>query len=517
MDLSLRRRLLWTFLIVFCVGVRPSWAQVAPETLAKNLLVMIATQIDGEPQLGAGIIVGVADDKIYIATANHVVRRGSSEAKSIKVKLRWNRGDSVPAVLTEKFDSRQDVAILIIRNAARLRVPDLPFALIGKTSLVNRGSKVYSVGYLPNAEWFSLPDPVSVTSTAAGQFKFFDSGIAPGFSGGGLFNEQWQLVGMIQRHNPPLAEAIALTPLLELIAEWGYPVSLQPATAAPPPPAPVKPPPSQPSPQPLVPPSAQLQTDLGRLVDLATKKKLNGLKGPLDSTGTRWKSKYTATGAEACYIHNEPPLTYIGCVFAPTSLPYSEIKKAVAAAIPGVELIDQKSAEFPMNWRAETGNFFLEVFRRKLGEESVVVIRESPPRKQLSPLDELQSGITELGQSAKLGLLVGLRGKELEVANPQVQRAWQSKSGLPLAMSCIVYLAVPSNKSFVQCKFSLDRIANDELSSVVRKALPELAWTNSNTNLLQDGWLGSSREYSVRTGVSRQFPKEFVFLTIGEI
>ena len=62
---------------------------------------MISSDIDGESHIGAGIIFSVEDDKIYIATANHVVRRGSSEAKSVKVKLRWKLGDSVPAEIAE--------------------------------------------------------------------------------------------------------------------------------------------------------------------------------------------------------------------------------------------------------------------------------------------------------------------------------------------------------------------------------------------------------------------------------
>src|SRR5262249_3476078 len=47
-----------------------------------------------------------------------------------------------------------------------------------------------------------------------------------GYSGGALFNANWQLVGMIRADEPPFAHALAIDQVLSQLKAWRYPVNL---------------------------------------------------------------------------------------------------------------------------------------------------------------------------------------------------------------------------------------------------------------------------------------------------
>src|SRR5439155_16970764 len=68
-------------LTLLCLAsvVAAAGLQTAGETEEemKKLVVMIEARLAGESSVGAGIIVGIRADNLYIATANHVVRRGA--------------------------------------------------------------------------------------------------------------------------------------------------------------------------------------------------------------------------------------------------------------------------------------------------------------------------------------------------------------------------------------------------------------------------------------------------------
>ena len=50
-----------------------------------------------------------------------------------------------------------------------------------------------------------------------------------GSSGGALFNEYWEVVGIVTEDEPPRANAIPMDQVLALVSAWGYPVQLRKA------------------------------------------------------------------------------------------------------------------------------------------------------------------------------------------------------------------------------------------------------------------------------------------------
>src|SRR5215831_13296172 len=115
----------------------PAFAQTQISEAAlekpKQMTVMINATIDGDTRPGAGIIFGLTKDQIYIATANHLVRRGLSKASDIQVEFKWLPGQPIAAQLLTYYDDRAlDLAVIAVDGAkARVAQVHLPLERLG--------------------------------------------------------------------------------------------------------------------------------------------------------------------------------------------------------------------------------------------------------------------------------------------------------------------------------------------------------------------------------------------------
>jgi len=196
---------------------------------ATHLIVMISGEVDSVATIGAGIIFGTQADRLYIATANHVVRRGEHEAQNVQVQFKSLPGERVAATLLSHVDPGLDLAVLSVRGLNELTVPpaSLPFNRLGEVSILARGASVHSLGY-PNGEPWQVNVTPEVFVGRSGDLLYYESNVvAPGHSGGGLFNENWELLGMIRADQPPRGVAVSFDRLLERLGAWGYPLQFK--------------------------------------------------------------------------------------------------------------------------------------------------------------------------------------------------------------------------------------------------------------------------------------------------
>lgn len=202
----------------------------AAEEQAKRLIVMIEARIGQQLINGAGIVLGVQGDRLYIATANHVVRWGDNEAEDIKVELRILPGEPFAAkLLNSRSGSRAlDLAVMVVRGVETDAIPVslLPFDRLGNTPGMRRADAVYSVGNPRGNRWRVNVSPDRVSQLDGDLIKFESQVIAPGHSGGGLFDASGRLVGMIRADQPPVGEAVKIDRILEKARHWGLPVDL---------------------------------------------------------------------------------------------------------------------------------------------------------------------------------------------------------------------------------------------------------------------------------------------------
>jgi S1-C subfamily serine protease len=182
-------------------------------------------------------------------TANHVVRRGQREIENLRVQLRALPGESLEARLLEHVDPYLDLAVVAVPDVRRRAIPvgTLPFDRLGDPATLRRGDEVYHVGYPLGSPWRANVSPDHISDQLGDTLTFESSSIAPGNSGGGLFDKRWQLVGMVRADQPPDGVAVSMKAIRDTLVRWGYPVGLtEPKT-------PSSPGPSQPEPEPVRP------------------------------------------------------------------------------------------------------------------------------------------------------------------------------------------------------------------------------------------------------------------------
>ena len=202
-------------------------AQTPPEAeLAKNLIV----KVTGENIQGSGIVFGRQGSVLFIATANHVVRPGRQKVKDLRVEFAfWP--EALEAKLSDKFDRQLDLALLLV-NLEKSFLSDtltqeaLPLSQEHYARDIDQNDKVYPIGHPPAQDWFVPPAAALVTAVEGEKIQFYFQ-CDQGYSGGGLFNENWDLVGMIRAFNPPLCQANGFHRLQATLKKWRSVVNLQ--------------------------------------------------------------------------------------------------------------------------------------------------------------------------------------------------------------------------------------------------------------------------------------------------
>jgi S1-C subfamily serine protease len=196
------------------------------ERLPKQLVVMIKGQIGEEGTVGAGTIVGIRSDRMYIATANHVVRRGGNEIKDVRVLFDWLPGEWTAAKLLDTADHALDLAVLVIENAKRLSADHLVFDRLGaKPPRVGQG--VFFIGHGASVTWHTRRAADAISGVSGETIRFQSAFLQPGDSGGVLVSEDWRIIGMLRSDNPGEADALSIQPIIDKLTEWNYPVALK--------------------------------------------------------------------------------------------------------------------------------------------------------------------------------------------------------------------------------------------------------------------------------------------------
>lgn len=207
---------------------RPSLAHSSEaERQTKRLVVMIKGKVDGEDTIGAGVLFGAAQDRLYIVTANHVVRRGPTEATDVTVMLQWLPGEWVPARVLASADAKLDLAVIAVPGLRNLSFDSTWFGDGRLGAAPQRGDEVNFCGYGSGEAWHSLAKLDAVSAATADSIRFQSAFLAQGDSGGALVNAGWQIIGLNLSDQQGGGQAIPMSRVLAKAKEWGYPVDLR--------------------------------------------------------------------------------------------------------------------------------------------------------------------------------------------------------------------------------------------------------------------------------------------------
>lgn len=199
-------------------------------TEMQRLVPLVSARFDGntEPGIGGvGVVFAATIDRMFVVTAAHVVRDRGRSASEIELKF----GEGRPSVRArlEQFDEKGlDIAVLVVDQPrkAGLEIDNLPFARLAARGAARRGDQVFMIGRRGGRLSVNVtPDRVSTVSDST--IAFETNFIVPGFSGGPLFNDRWQLLGLIVRDNAPEGEARPMPAVIAALKKWGLPMDLR--------------------------------------------------------------------------------------------------------------------------------------------------------------------------------------------------------------------------------------------------------------------------------------------------
>lgn len=207
----------------------PRGAAAADEALeAQRLVAVYRARFESAEKLGTAVVFALTPERIHLVTAAHVVRHNGRSPNAIE--LRFGGSDRMVRARLEQFDDKGlDIAVLVVerREASGVDLAELPFDRLAGAGSARRGDLVFVVGNRRNAPSVNVtPDRVSVVD--GNRIRFESRFVVTGFSGGPLFNERWQLLGIVLSDDPPEAEAIAFGAVAAKLKEWGLPLALRP-------------------------------------------------------------------------------------------------------------------------------------------------------------------------------------------------------------------------------------------------------------------------------------------------
>ncbi len=174
---------------------------------------------------GSGVIIGETARDVIIATAEHVVHQGS---KGLQVVFAFQPGDAVPATVS-RASQELDLAIIVIpRSSIRgYRAGLLAFDRRGSLGRLGAGALVRPIGCPDKVCWQAPAAPDRVIGSSEREIIFESYHTTTGNSGGGLFNEYWELVGMVTQRSELDTRAIAIGEVIRRARDWKYAVSLR--------------------------------------------------------------------------------------------------------------------------------------------------------------------------------------------------------------------------------------------------------------------------------------------------
>ncbi|MBU2676467.1 MAG: serine protease [Gammaproteobacteria bacterium] len=218
-----------SLVLLSMVAGDPAWSQVPADP--RNLVVMMKFR-DGTGAVsnGAGIIIDQNEQRTLIATAGHNLRDELSELHTnFEVFFYTDPGRGFSAQAVPDIISDYDFGLVIVdaQNTPDILGAGRAADVIGLDSILSDSEKVFVVGYGGGLAWKHglMPDPVRRISVAELQIE--SNAQLPGQSGGGVFNQDWSLIGMIYEVEANMAKALPISVVLDEVRNSKFSVGLQ--------------------------------------------------------------------------------------------------------------------------------------------------------------------------------------------------------------------------------------------------------------------------------------------------
>jgi hypothetical protein len=227
----------WVIVSGLVLASNSGLAQVRDLAKVPMIIPAIEATSKGGTSIGAGIIFGWTKEAVLLVTAHHVVYPEGERADRIEVTFFWDKKTNHLAHIVGQRDpddvvSDFDVLQVPMTPSLSAFVQSLDFDVLGNPDNIAPGDAVHTVGSPNGNRWFLTHSGEAFEGAAQGDMLLFESQVlAVGHSGGGLFDEDWRLIGMLTEFDRPTGKAIRLDRLLTMLPGT-IPVSLSQAASS---------------------------------------------------------------------------------------------------------------------------------------------------------------------------------------------------------------------------------------------------------------------------------------------
>jgi hypothetical protein len=214
----------------FCHGPMAAHAQCQSAALAaENMTVMV----NGNHASGAGIVMAVREPHIYIATAKHVI---TDERDLASITVKFRSGEQARISPDAVHTSSRDVAFFMTEDrdlAGKLRQQSWQVLRSRSASKPSTApDRAFVVGQGGGQEWIRTLEPERII-TEKGSIRIQSATIQQGFLGGGVFDPNGLLIGIITSDTSRPAEAMTIEAAIDDARRLGLPVDLSANDLAP--------------------------------------------------------------------------------------------------------------------------------------------------------------------------------------------------------------------------------------------------------------------------------------------
>lgn len=180
---------------------------------------------------GAGILFHVDARYAYGITARHVLFRQGRKVEGLEAHFRAWPNQQFP-VEGYKFHNEEDLAVFRADlSALGLSVPEIlrliPFDQLGSSTELDPGDLLHSMGHSTVGGWISPKEDIKFGRTDGKNGFLFELPCPQGHSGGGVFDQDWRLVGMMIEEERPYCRALRIEPILKIVQAWKLDTSLR--------------------------------------------------------------------------------------------------------------------------------------------------------------------------------------------------------------------------------------------------------------------------------------------------
>lgn len=180
---------------------------------------------------GGGVVFHVDKHFAYGFTAKHVLYQQGKRVRDVKAQFQaWPTQKFEVAALKLHRDLdlavfRADLRPLGLSQAELQRA--FPLDQLGKSGNLDPGNPLFFVGHSTAQAWITPKTAVKFAVGKEDSF-LFEEDCPQGHSGGGVFDREWRLVGMMIEEERPYCRALRIEPILRAIQEWKLDISLLP-------------------------------------------------------------------------------------------------------------------------------------------------------------------------------------------------------------------------------------------------------------------------------------------------